>query len=169
MLLDEMKEELIKRGLHPTQTTAKAIPHVMDIMTQDDKYWDLVRIDEEIRSQEKRAERARAIADGAEKRAAELMRASLKGIKNDKEYIANFYKALFDCDTAEAKDNMKAAQVFINSVNVNTVYDNTAFIIGLVAILSGGKVGAMEELHKLNTKMPSPSDLAWDEAMANRI
>ena len=76
-------------------------------------------------------------------------------VQADKEYIANFYKALFDCDTEEGKDVMRTAQVFINSVNVKTVYDNTAFIIGLAAILSGGKVGAIEELHKLNTKIPS--------------
>ena len=48
---------------------------------------------------------------------------------------------------------MRAAQVFVNAVSVDTKYDNTAFIIGLAAILSKNGIGAMDELKKINSKV----------------
>ena len=49
---------------------------------------------------------------------------------------------------------MRRAQMFVNSVDVETKYDNTAFIVALGAILSDGKIGAIEELRKINPRMP---------------
>lgn len=147
MTYEEVKEELIKRGLPKSSVESKYIPHVLDIALGTDFFVKSADLDEELRRQEERIR-------NMDKQAGNKYKQMLE----DREYITEFYKALFDCDTDEGKDIMRTAQVFINSVNVNTKYDNTAFIIGLAAILSGGKVGAIEELHKLNTKIPSANE-----------
>ena len=154
MTYEEVKEELIRRGLPKGSVESKYVPHVLDIALGTDFFVKSADLDEELRRQEERIR-------NMDKQAGNMYRQMLEDreqMLEDKEYIAEFYKALFDCDTDEGKDNMRTAQVFINSVKVRTAYDNTAFIIGLAAILSGGKVGAIEELHKLNTKIPSANE-----------
>lgn len=158
MTYEEVKEELIKRGFPKSSVEAKYIPHVLDIALGTDCFVKLSKIEEELERQERRVTEARYNALCRVQHAEDEANATVAQMNRDKEYIANFYKALFDCDTDEGKDIMRTAQVFINSVNVNTKYDNTAFIVGLAAILSGGKVGAIEELHKLNTKIPSANE-----------
>ena len=46
--------------------------------------------------------------------------------------------------------------MFIDSVDVATKYDNTAYIIGLASILSNGSMDAIAELRKINNKLPDP-------------
>lgn len=155
MTYEEVKTELVKRGLPKGSAESKYVPQVMDIVLGTDYFVKISEDEEEIKRQERRVIDAKNRANAEVWKAMEKANLDVANVQADKEYIANFYKALFDCDTEEGKDVMRTAQVFINSVNVKTVYDNTAFIIGLAAILSGGKVGAIEELHKLNTKIPS--------------
>lgn len=155
MTYEEVKTELMKRGFPKGSVESKYVPQVMDIVLGTDYFVKISEDEEEIKRQERRVIDAKNRANAEVWKAMEKANLDVANVQADKEYIANFYKALFDCDTEEGKDVMRTAQVFINSVNVKTVYDNTAFIIGLAAILSGGKVGAIEELHKLNTKIPS--------------
>ena len=54
-------------------------------------------------------------------------------------YIDKFFAALNECETPEGRDALKKAQMFVNSVNIKTVYDNTAYINGLAAILTKGE------------------------------
>jgi hypothetical protein len=68
-------------------------------------------------------------------------------------YVERFNASLAACETEEGRDAMRAAQVFVNAVSVDTKYDNTAFIIGLAAILSKNGIGAMDELKKINSKV----------------
>ena len=164
MTYEELKVELVKRGFPKTRVDAKYIQLVMDIVLGTDVFENMAQQEEETRRHENRVLSARLKADAEIKKIAYDLGTTKNKLRADVEYVANFYKALFDCDTEEGKDNMRAAQVFINSVNINTVYDNTAFIIGLAAILSGGKVGAIEELHKLNSKIPSPQEPPKREA-----
>ena len=77
-----------------------------------------------------------------------------KHYQETRNYIDVFLKAISDCETQEARDALRTAQMFINSVSVDTKYDNTAFIIGLASILSQGKTGAIDELRKINPKIP---------------
>lgn len=69
-------------------------------------------------------------------------------VKAKNDYIDAFNKSLSQCETKEGRDKLRIAQTFINSVNINTVYDNTAFIRGLAEILSGGDFD-MYELRKV--------------------
>lgn len=52
-------------------------------------------------------------------------------------YIEEFNKAIQECETPEARDRLKMLQMFVNTVEVDTKYDNTAFINGIASILSG--------------------------------
>ena len=72
------------------------------------------------------------------------------------DYVENFFTALETCETDKGRDALRAAQMFVNSVTIDSKYDNTAFIIGLASILSQGNVGPIEELKKINNKIPSP-------------
>lgn len=71
-------------------------------------------------------------------------------------YISEFCEKLKQCETAEARDAMRTAQTYINSVEVETKYDNTAFIVGLAAILAGKTMEPVEELKKINKNLPEP-------------
>jgi hypothetical protein len=54
--------------------------------------------------------------------------------------------------------------MFVNTVSVETKYDNTAFIIGLAAILSNGRINPISELKKINKKLPDvDTDWHWTE------
>ena len=75
--------------------------------------------------------------------------------RNDiEEYVNKMLAQLETCETEEGRDRIKLAQMYVNSVNVVTKYDNTAFTIGLSAILSNGKVAPVDELRKINKKIP---------------
>lgn len=74
-------------------------------------------------------------------------------------YIQDFNDSLKNCETPDGRDRMRTAQMFVDTVDVNTKYDNTAFIIGLAAILTQGKVNAIGELKKMNKKITVPSEL----------
>jgi hypothetical protein len=64
------------------------------------------------------------------------------------------------CETPQGRDAMRAAQVFANSVNIQTCYDNNAFIIGLASILAGKEMAPIDVVKKIvpkafdNTEMP---------------
>lgn len=72
-------------------------------------------------------------------------------------YIEKFTESLSQCETSEGRDAMRQAQMFVNTVTIKTVYDNTAFVIGLAAILSNSKEGekfkALDELKAINPKL----------------
>lgn len=72
---------------------------------------------------------------------------------DNNEYIDRFYQELSNLETAEARDRLKLAQLFANSVKVETKYDNTAFIVGMAALLSGAKVDVLKEIRALNPRV----------------
>ena len=76
-----------------------------------------------------------------------------EAMRETEEYIKKFLDSIEKCETAEARDTMKTAQMFVNSVDVDTKYDNTAFIIGLASILSNGQINGIDELKKINKNM----------------
>lgn len=67
-------------------------------------------------------------------------------------YITRFNDSLKECETAEGRDAVRKLQLFVNAVEVETKYDNTSYITGLWAILSGEKVTAIDQLKKMNPK-----------------
>lgn len=164
--LDCLKEELRKRGYKQQQIESKIVVDVLDILANSDgKYSDIHKLEHYIRTLEgeiasmnaQYAKSKRRAAEFEEKKdeiVKEINDSAELCIKEKKEYIDKFFRAVEECETPEGKDTLKKAQMFVNTVNLNTKYDNTAFIIGLASILAQGNVAPIEELRKINHDIP---------------
>lgn len=154
--LDCLREELKRRGMINAQIESAVVAVVLDIVANSgDKY---TKIRKEEADTSKRLKELEWQVENAE-RELRRMRIEEEELRQRREqfedYIDKFNKGLNECETAEGRDAMRTAQVYINSVDVDTKYDNTAYIIGLASILSNGKISAIEELQKINKKIPS--------------
>lgn len=171
--LDWLREEMAKKGASKAQLNSKLVAMVLDILTDaGDKYeemWDEEE-KENLRLEEikRQINRANSEADSVirqiqglkdEKQRIENLVPKWDGyIKEWEEYVDKFNKSLEECETAEGRDTLRIAQMFVNTVNVDTKYDNTAYIIGLASILSNGRMSAIDELKKINKNLPSVED-----------
>ena len=152
--LECLKAELKKRGCTTAQTNSKCIPIVLDIICQSgDGYREQAKLIDE--RDKLRAEIAYLKGWEAQYRRemADEEKYIQKRLGEAQAYIDSFYKAIEECETDDGRDALRLAQMFVNTVTVGTVYDNTAFIIGLAGILSGNKVAPMGELKKINKKL----------------
>ena len=141
-----------KRGCNKAQCNSKTVAIVLDILSGKDIHaftdiyqaeLDLKAIQENIESRKRDWNRFwDRFQKQREKYEAE--------IEHKLDYIKDFNDAMNDAETPEARDALRTAQVFINSVKVDSKYDNTAFINGLAAILSRGSIGALNRLQKLD-------------------
>ena len=159
--LDCLKEELKNKGFSSTQVNAKVVAGVLDIISKaDGKYLEQHDLDEELshkrhtlRELEKGIAYQQINLRMREHQLEDKARRVNEAIEEMREYIEQFNKSLLECDTADGKDAMRAAQLFVNSVDVGTKYDNTAFIIGLSSILTKGAVDGVKELKAVNPKL----------------
>lgn len=172
--LDCLREEIAARGLPTSQINSKLVAICLDIFANSGtKYTEMWERENE---STKRLNRLSADISNAKYKLVmlkdninryELEEKELRSRKNHLEdYIDDFNKRLEECETQEGRDAMRTAQMFVNSVDVSTKYDNTAFIIGLASILSKGGINALGELKKINKKMPianewKDKDVAW--------
>lgn len=152
--LDCLREEMLKRGANKSMVESRTAAMVLDILSEGKAYateqFELEQkakaIDGERRQEMSRINNKRIEAycmmQNAQSRIAE--------VEEKEQYINNFLEGLKECETPEARDAMRTAQVFVNSVDVSTKYDNTAFIIGLATILTNGKMNGVDELKKIN-------------------
>ena len=160
--LDCLREELKKRGL-PTQSVySKPVAAVLDIVARSgNKYTEMWKSEKEaskleeklrdqIRWEEKHYTELTVKIEEARK---ELAQYEIKK-QEIKDYLDKLIDSINNCETPEGRDAMRTAQMFVNTAEVNTKYDNTAFIIGLAAILSKGGINAIDELQKINSKLP---------------
>lgn len=164
--LDCLKEEMIKRGLTKQQAESKTVLIVLDILSgAEGKYLDLARLEERIEELKEDEEqlkstiaeyRRKAIACSMElKQIIDSVNAKAIALYQENvKYIRDFLHVLETAETPEGRDALKAAQMFVNTINVDTKYDNTSFIIGLASILSQGRMAAVEALHRINDKIP---------------
>lgn len=152
--LECLREELLKRGFNKTHVQNKLVAATLDILANTDNvYTDTVAAEKELE-----AIRSRIRHENTRFMQREFYikqeREKIDRIKETLfEYIDKFLAALNNCETEEGRDAMRRAQMFVNSVTVDSKYDNTAYIIGLAAILSDGKIGAIDELRKINKKL----------------
>ena len=163
--MDCLKEELIKRGYKAHHIeNIKVLPLILDILCQSgNRYSDIARIEEDIRElQKKKDQLTKEVAflrqneDWIKNRIKEYAEKNyVEAIK----YIERFFDVLGNCETPEGRDALKRAQMYVNSVSVDTKYDNTAFIVGLAGILTNGGIAPVEELHKINPKIPKFPDI----------
>lgn len=167
--LDCLREEMEKRGLSKVQIESKTAAVVLDIVANaGNKYEEIQKqetdatkrlkeIEDSIREHEKDIEYYKRLLSKWE---SEIEKAR-ECRKHCEDYIDEFNKSISECETPEGRDAMRIAQMYVNSVNVDTKYDNTAYIIGLASILSKGNINAIGELQKINKKLPKIED--WVE------
>ena len=168
--LDCLRTELLKRGYSNAQANARVVAGVLDILAntpneeyaniqaareQRDSLWnDIGRLKLLKEDAYKEYEEANALRRKYKSDNYELLKAANVAKYNEVQaYINKFFHALDDAETPEGRDRLRAAQTYVNSVDVDTKYDNTAFIIGLASILSGGNTGAIDQLKKINPKL----------------
>lgn len=157
--LECLYEEMKKRGCTDAQCKSKAVAVVLDIIANDGKqtYIDLYDAERRLQKAIDLTRREEGYKEDAEKEYREIRaksRAEEERIEEKYDevcaYVDAFNESLKSVDTPEGRDALRAAQLFINSVKIDTKYDNTAFIVGLSAILSNNKISAVDELKKIN-------------------
>lgn len=157
--LELLREELKSRGLSYAQIHSKAVAVTLDVLANDgtDKYLQvyelektLERLQEEIRKEKMKTQDMQNYRETVMDEIAERAK-----------YIDDFTDKLKQCETAEGRDRMRIAQTFINSVDVDTKYDNTAYIVGLSAILAGAQFDPVGTLKKINKDLPTLGDFYW--------
>ena len=157
--LEVLREEMLKAGATRQQVESKTVALVISCLTHMD-YQALFDLEKDIKEAKRKLSdlnlsvefkriELRELAESCqrEEEHIEKSKASLN------EYIANFNKSLESMETPEARDRLRTAQLFMNTVNIDTKYDNTAFIVGLGALLNGVSYNPLEELKKINPKV----------------
>ena len=164
--LEALREEMMSRGCSKQQCDSKVVAVILDIVSgSGDKYvleWnDEKEINEKIRKLE---EQHNKLLDQLKRE-----RAKLEGWINELdrrrdefiEYQKAFNDGLANMETAEGRDVLRTAQLFIESTEIKTAYDNTAFIYGLGAIMSKGILKMPDRMRKVGTIMPEFT--TWNE------
>ena len=176
--------EMQKRGMTNQQINSKVLAVALDILSDnEDLIFEMVKdledkvveLKSEIRRYEEMATKAETEYLKMKKQFNDfeiaLTNSALQIWRDSATYIAEWLESLKNCETAEGRDLMRKAQVFINSTDVNTKYDNTAYIIGLASILSGDTNSSpIAQLKKINPKLGEvPGDDWTDKMAANRM
>lgn len=153
--LEALREEMIKRGCTKQQAESKAVAVVLDIVAgTGSAYSDIYSAEKKLAELRGQIDRDKEYLNDLRREYSLQQKKYIEEESCVKELIEDFNNSIADCETEEAADALRTAQFFINNVDVNTKYDNTAYIVGLAAILSGKKIDPNIELRKINTKLP---------------
>ena len=148
--LELFKVEMRKRGLTENQINSKGVAVALDILSESSgTYLHIKEAEDELEELRRHIEFL--------KREQEHKRIDFERMKKEfyeerqefAEYVERFNDSMQNAETPETRDQMRKLQLFINTVDIYTKYDNTAFIAALGAILSGGP-SPLEELKKIN-------------------
>lgn len=165
--LECLKEEMAKRGCSKAQIESKTVAIVLDILSNTGtKFTEQFDEDKFLDHKKKSLELKETQLKGREKRIEQRMEEVEerindvnKSIEETKEYIKSFYESLKQCETPEARDKQKLAQLFVNTVNLESSQNNTAFIEGLARILaSNTEAVAIERLKSVKTDLSEYSE-----------
>lgn len=152
-----LKEELRKLGCNKSQTESKVIPLVLGIVAGEPEKWvDIAEWKKEIEDDKREIEIREARVAQEERTAKALLEKAQAVYKTTQDYIDAFYTTIQNGETPEGRDKLRKAQLFVNSVTVDTKYDNTAFIAGLAAVLAGEDPisnGPLKKLEQINRKL----------------
>ena len=167
--VDLLRQELIKRGYTKQQAHSKVVMGVLDVLANaGTTYEDLEDAEEMLRSVKRQVYQITPELSDLQRKRSMLwdeiqnLNATInqrvwaqlsKVVSEQRDYLKEVMRTLEECETPEGRDTLRKAQMFVNTVDVDTKYDNTAYIIGLSAILSGGKVAPVKQLKKINTKL----------------
>lgn len=144
--LELLREKLKERGCNKSTINSKAVAEALSVLSEVDSM-DEYKIRLDIRWGELKLDEINDKINWA-KLQLERYENAAEGIIEDAQRKGNalimegeaLKKKVLRCETPEARDRMRLAEVFKDSVKVDSKYDNTAYIRSLGAILSGGKV-----------------------------
>lgn len=161
------EQEMRKRGFNTSQINSKAVAFCLDFFANngDDigKWYKISELNEEIQQLERRIESKKRAIDGAERNLIIMrneLEAQVQKAKEDGKYLEELLKKIENSGDQETKNTIALMQTFYQAVEINTKYDNTAFIAGCAAILSKGKIDALTEFKKVNPKVTSMTDVS---------
>ena len=147
--LEMLKQEMLKRGCTKAQTESKLVAIVLDIVAETGTaYTDLLEAEERMKkinnAEADLRKREKALEEAKEKFRAE--KEKFRAETGD--YVEDFKNLLRDCETAKARDALRVAQMFTDSIDIKTAYDNTAYINGLAMLLCGQEIPKSIALRK---------------------
>ena len=135
---DSLAKKLMAAGASKQQVNSAVVKIMLAVLADDKTAFDAVeeiaRIKSDLQDELRKSSEARYRANEKERRANEKQREYEKLLSETKEYELSV-NAL---ETAEARDRFRLAEHFKKSVPQKNVYQETEFIKGLSAILSGG-------------------------------
>lgn len=155
MTFEEFKNKLLLRGVAKQAVNGPTIAKAYDVIAgaEDTTLEDYQRSLSDLQTKIDRLER-RAFQLSAYEKRLDDKEDELRCLGDEIiAYITQFNDSLKECETAEGRDAVRKLQLFVNAVEVETKYDNTSYITGLWAILSGEKVAAIDKLKKMNPKL----------------
>lgn len=149
--LEMLKQEMIKRGCTKAQTESKLVAIVLDIVAETGTaYTDLREAEQRVKEIEDEAAAARRLWE----KYTETEKKFREGVM---EYVEDFKASLKLCETPEARDALRAAQILTNTVTVKDSRENAAYIAGLASILCGHGFGSTIGLKKVKALDPYTS------------
>lgn len=175
--LDCLKEEMRKRGCSKAQTESTTAAVVLDICTNSGHvyqdlakaYGELSRVEDEIEQNKSMIRRYQDALNDVQERYLREREKTQRILDEVAKEMEDFNKEVSRLETEAARDAARLARFYVNNTNVDTKYDNTAFIIGLGAILAGGSVDAVEELKKINPALFERSPIPNTKKAGNRL
>ena len=157
--LENLKQEMLKRGCTKQQCESKLIHIVLDILSNSNGEY--IRVQEEKAITEQRIDELRikkSSFDSYYKEKIQYIDKREKELITQRECLAdqlmNVANLLNDLETPEMRDRLLMAQAFINNVDVQTPQNNTAFILALGSIMAGEKYIPIDKLQKMSLKIP---------------
>ena len=156
MTLEEAKSLMLKKGASKSMADSKTLAFALDVFADTDLYTETWLNQERLAELANEVMKKESVLQELEKKITKASNELLdiqrnirslrdKQAEEDLEYIEEWKASLKQCETQEGRDTLRLMQVFVNSVDIKTAYDNTAYINGISTILSGGKVEAMPE------------------------
>lgn len=158
------EQEMKARGFTKAQIHSKIVAVCLDTLANYgvDRWYRTWEIDNEISEKESiikdlnsKLARLEQDVEYASSQLNNIQKNISEEIKKKSEYLEGLIEKIENCGDQETKNTIALMQTFHQAIDIDTKYDNTAFIAGCAAILSKGKIDALTEFKKINPKISS--------------
>lgn len=137
MTLEELKQEMIKRGRPKSQVNSKTVALVLDILADSGTaFIDAWEAEEKTRVETARLESERQSLKRQIDEYEKMRKATEASFAGKTAYIKDWYETIKATETAEGRDTMRKAQFYINEVR--TIATPATYADGLARILASG-------------------------------
>lgn len=155
MTYTELKVKMYERGMLKSQVESKSVLAAYGILSGTETLAeDVAKMQADLMNATAETNRMRTSIERQKERLEKEKKDFLEEKKNLEEYIDEFNKSLKECETPEARDAMRTAQFLVNTVEINTDQNNTAFIYGLSMICAGKAFSFENGMKKVRGAFP---------------